>query len=83
MRKVTTIPYNKESGLDYHDLVICALKEAEHSYLITGNPQGILSDLTVEVWREGVAYLETIGVTASAVRTEGHIPDDNPTVPAL
>lgn len=84
MPKVHQFPYNKETGLvEYGDLVICAVKEAERAYEVTGNPQGILSDLSVEVWQEGVAYLETIGVAQSAKRCEGHIPDDNPTVPAL
>ena len=82
--KVHQLPYNKETGaFEYTDLVIVAVKEAEYAYLITGNPQGIRSDLTVEVWREGEAYLETVGVTASARITKGHIPKHNPTVPAL
>ena len=84
MPKVHQLPYNKETGAyDYADLVIVAVKEAEYAYLITGNPHGVKSDLTIEPWREGVAYVETIGVTATARVTEGHIPSDNPTVPAL
>ena len=80
MPKVHQFPYNKETGLtEFTDLVICAVKEAEHAYLITGNPQGIRSDLTVEVWTEGVAYLETIGVTESAHKTKGHV--DKPNLP--
>ena len=84
MPKVHQFPYNKETAaFEYSDLIVVAVKEAEHAYLITGNPMGIKSDLSIEVWREGVAYIETVGVTATARSTEGHIPEDNPTVPAL
>lgn len=80
MPKVNQFPYNKETGsIEYCDLVICAVKEAERAYELTANPQGILSDLSIEVWREGVPYVETIGVTSSAHKTKGHI--DKPILP--
>jgi hypothetical protein len=60
------------------DLVLVALKEADHAYEITGIAQGIRSDLTVEIWRPDRSYIETVGVNATAKRMGDHIHDDNP-----
>lgn len=60
------------------DLILVAIKEAEHAYEITGIAQGIKSDLTVENWRPNQSYIETVGVNATARRMGDHIHNDNP-----
>jgi len=62
----------------FDDLVIVALKEADHAYEITGIAQGVRHDLTVEIWRPDRSYLETVGVNATAKRMGDHIHNDNP-----
>ena len=60
------------------DLILVAIKEAEHAYEITGIAQGIRYDLTVETWRPNQSYIETVGVNATARRMGDHIHEDNP-----
>ena len=62
---------------EFDDLIIVAIKEAEHRYEITGTAQGITRELEVEEWQPDRSYLETIGVNrtakimASAMKIDG------------
>ena len=64
---------------EFDDLIIVAIKEAEHRYEITGTAQGITRELEVEEWQQDRSYIETIGVNrtakimASAMKLDGII----------